>query len=133
MSRRAWLLREESVTRVLPYRMERSGRNVALPKHIWPIGAAAFRLRCMLIVVLSGAIIAATPLPMKRDFEGPARYSPREIQRAIAVYAKRYRLDPDLLRAVIKRIRLSPACRVAQRGRRLDATDAGYGGHLAGG
>jgi len=102
MSRRAWLLREESVTRVLPYRMERSGRNVALQKHIWPIGAAAFRLRCMLIVVLSGAIIAATPLPMKRDFEGPARYSPREIQRAIAVYAKRYRLDPDLLRAVIK-------------------------------
>lgn len=47
-------------------------------------------------------MIAATPLPTKRDFEGPVRYSPQEIQRAITFYAKRYRLDPALLHAVIK-------------------------------
>jgi soluble lytic murein transglycosylase-like protein len=47
-------------------------------------------------------MVAATPLPTKRDFEGSARYSSQEIRRAITFYAVRYRLDPDLLRAVIK-------------------------------
>jgi soluble lytic murein transglycosylase-like protein len=56
----------------------------------------------MLVVLLSGMMIAGTALPTKQDFEGPLRYSPQEIQRAITVYAARYRLDHDLLRAVIK-------------------------------
>lgn len=47
-------------------------------------------------------MIAATPIPTKSDFEGRARYSKQELRRAITVYAKRYRLDPALLRAVIK-------------------------------
>jgi len=82
--------------------MERSGRNVALSQPIWPLSSAAFLLRGLLIVFLSGVMIAATPLSIKRDFEGSARYSPQEIRRAITFYAVRYRLDPDLLRAVIK-------------------------------
>jgi len=47
-------------------------------------------------------MIAATPLPTKRDYEGSVRYSSQEIRRAVAFYAARYRLDPDLLRAVIR-------------------------------
>jgi soluble lytic murein transglycosylase len=34
--------------------------------------------------------------------KGPPKYSDEEIHRAITVYAKRYHLDPALLRAVIK-------------------------------
>jgi soluble lytic murein transglycosylase-like protein len=82
--------------------MERSGHNVALSRPIWPISAAAISQRYSLIVFLSGVMIAATPLPTKHDFEGPVRYSPQEIRRAITFYAKRHRLDPALLHAVIK-------------------------------
>nr|WP_087474290.1 lytic transglycosylase domain-containing protein [Nitrospira cf. moscoviensis SBR1015] len=82
--------------------MERSGHNVAFQTPIWPISGAAFPLRCMLVLFLSCVMIAATPLPTKRDYEGSVRYSSQEIRRAIAFYAVRYRLDPDLLRAVIK-------------------------------
>jgi len=59
-------------------------------------------VRCLVVLILSGVMIAATPIPTKPDFDGPVRYSSHEIQRAIAVYAQRYRLDPALLRAVIK-------------------------------
>lgn len=52
----------------------------------------------MLAMVMVGAI----PVPTKSDFEGRPRYDTQEIRRAIAFYAKRYRLDPALLRAVIK-------------------------------
>jgi len=52
--------------------------------------------------MLSGVMIAATPIRTKPDFDGPVKYSPQEIRQAITVYAKRYRLDPALLRAVIK-------------------------------
>ncbi len=47
-------------------------------------------------------MIAATSTPTTPDFEDRPRYSAREIRRAIMFYAKRYRLDPALLRAVIK-------------------------------
>ncbi len=40
--------------------------------------------------------------PAKPDYENRSRYSKQEIRRAIAFYAKRYRLDPVFLRAVIK-------------------------------
>lgn len=59
-------------------------------------------LRCLIILILSGVMIAATPIRTKLDFDGPVRYSSHEIQRAITFYATRYRLDPALLRAVIK-------------------------------
>jgi soluble lytic murein transglycosylase-like protein len=59
-------------------------------------------MRSVCTVLLVGAMIAATPIPTKSDFEGRARYSRQELRRAISFYAKRYRLDPSLLRAVIK-------------------------------
>jgi soluble lytic murein transglycosylase-like protein len=46
--------------------------------------------------------MVAFPSPTKSDFEGQPRYSKQEIRRAINYYAKRYRLNPALLRAVIK-------------------------------
>ena len=58
--------------------------------------------RCVVILIVSGVMIAATPVHTKPDFDGPVRYSSDEIQRAIVFYAKRNRLDPALLRAVIK-------------------------------
>lgn len=54
------------------------------------------------MLVIAGTIVIVTPLPTKSDFDGRPRYSKQEIRRAIAFYAKRYRLDPALLRAVIK-------------------------------
>jgi soluble lytic murein transglycosylase len=42
-----------------------------------------------------------TPLPTASDLENRPRYK-QEIRRAIAFYAKRYKLDPALLRAIIK-------------------------------
>jgi soluble lytic murein transglycosylase len=59
-------------------------------------------MRSVCTVLLAGAMIAATPIPTKSDFEGRARYSRQELRRAISFYAKRYRLDSALLRAVIK-------------------------------
>lgn len=59
-------------------------------------------LRYLVILILTGTMIAATPILTKPDFDGPVRYSSHEIQRAIVFYAKHYRLDPALLRAVIK-------------------------------
>src|SRR5512146_3336700 len=82
--------------------MERSGHNVAFQKPIWPISGAAVPPRSILVLFLSGVMIAATPLPTKRDYEGSVRYSSQEIRRAVTFYAARYRLDPDLLRAVIR-------------------------------
>lgn len=58
-------------------------------------GAAAAAL-----TVLS---LLTTPVATHSDFEGGRpRYSKQEIRRAIQFYAARYRLDPALLRAVIK-------------------------------
>lgn len=47
-------------------------------------------------------VIVLFPTQTKSDFEGHFRYSQQEIRRAITFYAKRYRLEPALLRAVIK-------------------------------
>ncbi len=43
----------------------------------------------------------AVPISTKPDQDGPIRYSGQEILRAIRFYAKRNRLDPAFLRAVI--------------------------------
>lgn len=82
--------------------MERSGHGVALTRPTGLINSVAVPLRCAFIVFLAGVMVAATPVPTKPDLEGRARYSQQEILRAITVYAKRYRLDPALLHAVIK-------------------------------
>ena len=47
-------------------------------------------------------IIVLTPTTTISDSENRLHYSKQEIRRAIAFYAKRYRLEPALLRAVIK-------------------------------
>ena len=72
-----------------------------------PISIQRFRpavafLRTVGILILAMAMVGAIPVPTKSDFDGRPRYNTQEIQRAIAFYAKRYRLDPALLRAVIK-------------------------------
>jgi soluble lytic murein transglycosylase-like protein len=54
------------------------------------------------MLAVAGLIVLALPVPTKSDFDGRPRYSGQEIRRAIQFYAKRYRLDPALLRAVIK-------------------------------
>ena len=59
------------------------------------------RTTCALVVLC--VLIAAAPTPTRPDYDGAyPRYSQEEIRRAIAWYAKKYRLDPALLRAVIK-------------------------------
>lgn len=55
---------------------------------------------CIILIVTT--TIVAFPISTKSDFESRPRYSKREVHRAITFYAKRYRLDPALLRAVIK-------------------------------
>jgi len=56
---------------------------------------------CALVMLC--LMIAAVPTPTRPDYDGAhPRYSKQEIHRAIAWYAKKYRLDPALLRAVIK-------------------------------
>jgi soluble lytic murein transglycosylase len=48
-------------------------------------------------------LMVAIPTPTRPDYDGAyPRYSKQEIHRAIRWYAKKYRLDPALLRAVIK-------------------------------
>ena len=60
------------------------------------------RTSCALVVMLC-LLIAAAPTPTKPDYDGAyPRYSKQEIRRAIAWSAKKYHLDPALLRAVIK-------------------------------
>jgi len=63
------------------------------------------RLLRMTICVLAMLclLIAAVPTSTRPDYDGVyPRYSQQEIHRAIRWYAKKYRLDPPLLRAVIK-------------------------------
>ena len=56
---------------------------------------------CALVMLC--LLIAAVPTPTRPDYDGSyPRYSKQEISRAIEWYAKKYRLDPALLRAVIK-------------------------------
>ena len=64
---------------------------------------ASIRLKpIMLVFMLLVGSLVAFPATLKSDMKGPPKYSEQEIDRAVVVYAKRYRLDPLLLRAVIK-------------------------------
>ena len=67
-----------------------------------PLWSRLLRTLCALVIMLC-LLIAAVPTPTRPDYDGAhPRYSKQEIHRAIAWYAKKYRHDPALLRAVIK-------------------------------
>ena len=57
---------------------------------------------CILTVILVLGGLVGYPATLQSDMKGPPKYSNEEIHRAINVNAKRYHLDPALLRAVIK-------------------------------
>ena len=60
-------------------------------------------LRGFFALLMLCLLVVAVPTPTRPDYESAHhRYSKQEISRAIAWYAKKYRLDPALLRAVIK-------------------------------
>lgn len=60
-------------------------------------------LRAFCALTLLCLMIVAVSVPTRPDYDSAHhRYSKQEISRAIAWYAKKYRLDPALLRAVIK-------------------------------
>ena len=60
-------------------------------------------LRTFCVLVMLCLLMVAIPTPTRPDYDGAyPRYSKQEIHRAIRWYAKKYRLDPALLRAVIK-------------------------------
>lgn len=63
------------------------------------LGTGALAGLCALLIGI-GAVLA--PAPTMSDSDSRPRYSKQEIRRAISFYAKQYRLDPALLRAVIK-------------------------------
>jgi soluble lytic murein transglycosylase-like protein len=54
------------------------------------------------IVLVAMLMLAMSPTTTQSDLETRPHYSKKEIRLAIAIYAKRYRLEPALLRAVIK-------------------------------
>lgn len=47
-------------------------------------------------------LVVTAPVTTTSEAENPLTYSKQDLRRAIVFYAKRYRLDPALLRAVIK-------------------------------
>jgi soluble lytic murein transglycosylase-like protein len=66
-----------------------------------PLCSRMLRTVCALVMLC--LLIAAVPTPTRPDYDGAyPRYSNLEIHRAIRWYANNYRLDPALLRAVIK-------------------------------
>jgi soluble lytic murein transglycosylase len=52
--------------------------------------------------VVAVVVLVAIPHPTQSDADSRYRYTQQEIRRAIAIYSKRYRIDPALLKAVIK-------------------------------
>lgn len=58
--------------------------------------------RGLSVVVIITTVIVLFPTSTKSDYENRPQYSKKELRRAITFYAKHYRLDSALLRAVIK-------------------------------
>lgn len=54
------------------------------------------------MIMAAALMVVVTPATTEFDVETRPHYSKQEIRRAIAFYANRYRIDPALLRAVIK-------------------------------
>jgi len=75
----------------------------SLPPAGHPTNPAWIHLKPFILafIFLVGGL-AGVPATSKSDVKGPPTYSKQEIHRAITVYAKRYQLDPALLRAVIQ-------------------------------
>ena len=75
----------------------------SLPAAYQPSNPVWIRLKPFILafIFLVGGL-AGVPATSNSDVKGPPKYSKEEIQRAITVYAKRYQLDPELLRAVIR-------------------------------
>ena len=66
-----------------------------------PLQSRLLRISCALALLC--LLVAAVPTPTRPDYDSVyPRYSNQEIHQAIKWYAKKYRLDPALLRAVIK-------------------------------
>ena len=66
-----------------------------------PLYSRVLRISCALALLC--LLVAAVPTPTRPDYDSVyPRYSNQEIHRAIKWYAQKYRLDPALLRAVIK-------------------------------
>jgi len=66
-----------------------------------PLCSRLLRTLCALVMLF--LLIAAVPTPTRPDYDSAyPRYSNQQIHRAISWYAGKYRLDPALLRAVIK-------------------------------
>lgn len=66
-----------------------------------PLHSRLLRISCALALLC--LLVAAIPTPTRPDYDSVyPRYSNQEIHRAIKWYARKYRLDPALLRAVIK-------------------------------
>jgi soluble lytic murein transglycosylase-like protein len=66
-----------------------------------PLHSRLLRISCALALLC--LLVAAVPTPTRPDYDSVyPRYSNQEIHRAIKWYARKYRLDPALLRAVIK-------------------------------
>ena len=66
-----------------------------------PLHLRLLRISCALALLC--LLVAAVPTPTRPDYDSVyPRYSNQEIHRAIKWYARKYRLDPALLRAVIK-------------------------------
>lgn len=60
-------------------------------------------LRSLCVVVIVCPLVAAVPTTMRPDYDNShPRYSKQEVRRAINWYARHYRLEPALLKAVIK-------------------------------
>ena len=93
-------------------------------------GHACCAALCALVMLCW--LIAGVPTPTRPDYDGAhPRYSKQEIHRAIAWYAK-YRLDPALLRAVIKTESDFRQHAVSRKGAvGLMQPDARYRGHVA--
>ena len=77
--------------------------SFSLPAACQPTNSVGIHLKPFILVCifLVGGL-AGVPATSQSDVKGPPTYSKEEIHRAITVYAKRYQLDPALLRAVIQ-------------------------------
>src|SRR5690348_719360 len=59
-------------------------------------------VRRLCVAAVMATTIVLFPTSTMSDYESRPQYSRQEIRRAVTFYAKRYHLDPALLRAVIK-------------------------------
>jgi soluble lytic murein transglycosylase-like protein len=77
--------------------------SFSLPAACQPPNPVWIRLKpFILLFIFLAEGFGGEPAISMSDVKGPPTYSKQEIHRAITVYAKRYQLDPTLLRAIIQ-------------------------------